>query len=81
MHKVLSLMEQCATVVDTPFQTLPRLKEVATSFVCKLYLNESNKDGDVDLVRMRLFSQKTRDVERIPSTSDALDQHLKKSTF
>ena len=66
MHEVQSLMEQFATIVDTPFQTLPRLKEVATNFVCRLYSNESNEVNDVDLVRMRLFSQKIRDVERIP---------------
>ena len=47
MHKVPSLMEQFATIVDTPFQTLPRLKEVATIFVCRLYSNESNEDNDV----------------------------------
>lgn len=36
---------------------------------------------DVDLVRMRLFSQKTRDMERMPPTRDALYQHLKRSVF
>eukprot|EP00745_Piridium_sociabile_P034704 TRINITY_DN5991_c0_g1_i13.p1 TRINITY_DN5991_c0_g1~~TRINITY_DN5991_c0_g1_i13.p1 ORF type:complete len:843 (-),score=177.10 TRINITY_DN5991_c0_g1_i13:511-3039(-) len=81
MHEVPSLMEEFATIVDTPFQISPRLKEVATNFVCRLYSNESNEDNDVDMVRMRVFSQKTRDVERIPPTSDALDQHLKRSVF
>ena len=66
MHEVPSLMEEFATVVDTPFQTSPRLKEVAAKFVCRLYSNDSNDDIDVDLVRMKVFSQKTRDVERIP---------------
>jgi len=28
---------QFATIVDTPFQTSTRLKELATSFVCRLY--------------------------------------------
>ncbi|CAL8290190.1 unnamed protein product [Arctogadus glacialis] len=32
----------------------------------QLYSSESNEENDVDLLRMRLFSQKTRDVERIP---------------
>lgn len=81
MQKVPSLMEEFATIVDDPFEITPRLKEVATNFVCRLYTKESNEDNDVDLVRMRLFSQKTRDVERIPPTSDALDQHLKRSVF
>ena len=81
MHEIPFLMEEFATIVDTPFQTSPRLKKVATHFVCRLYSNESNENNDVDLVRMRVFSQKTRDVERIPPTSDALDQHLKRSVF
>ncbi|PIK48591.1 hypothetical protein BSL78_14548 [Apostichopus japonicus] len=77
MQEVPTLMEEFATTVDTPFQTSPKLKEVTRNFVCRLYSNESNEESDVDRVRMRLFSQKTRDVERIPPTSDALDQHLK----
>lgn len=81
MHEVPFLMEGFATIVDTPFQISPRLKEVATNRVCRLYSNKSNEDNDVDRVRMRVFSQKTRDVERIPPTSDALDQHLKRSVF
>jgi hypothetical protein len=72
-------MEEFATVVDNPFQTSPRLKEVASNFVCMLYSNEPV--NDIDHVRMKLFSQKTRDVERIPPTSDALDLHLKSSVF
>src|SRR5688572_29135838 len=81
MREVPFLMEEFATVVDTPFQTSPRLKEVAARFVCRLYSNDSKDDIDVDLVRMKVFSQKTRDVERIPRTTDALDQHLKRSVF
>ena len=34
MHQVPSLMEEFATLVDTPFQTSPRLTEVARKFVC-----------------------------------------------
>ena len=44
-------------------------------------MSDSNEEIDVNLRRIRLFSQKTRDVERIPPTSDALDQHLKRSVF
>ena len=77
------LPEVCVvwSLVTIPFQTLPRSKEVATNFVCRLYSNKSNDHNDVDLVRMRLFSQKTRDVERISPSIDALDQHLKRSVF
>ena len=35
MQEVPSLMDEFATIVDTPFQTSPRLKEVATNFVCR----------------------------------------------
>lgn len=81
MHDVPHLTEEFATIIETPFQTSPRLKEVAVNFVCRLYSSESNEENDVDLLRMRLFSQKTRDVERIPPTMDALDLHLKRSVF
>ena len=74
-------MEEFANVVDTPFQTLPRMEGVASSFVCRLYSNDSDYGNDVDLVRLKVFSQKTRDVDRIPPTSDALNLHLKRSVF
>src|SRR6218665_221286 len=66
MHEVPSLLEEYAIAVDTPFQTSPRLKTVAAQFVCRpiLYCNDSN--NDVDLMRLKVFSQKTQDVERIP---------------
>ena len=41
----------------------------------------SEVDNNVDLMRMRMFSQKTRDVERILPTSDALIFHLRRSVF
>jgi len=79
MHEVPSLLEEYAIAVDTPFQTSPRLKTVAAQFVCRpiLYCNDSNDDNYVDLMRLRVFSQKTQDVERIPPTSDTLYLHLK----
>src|SRR6218665_1768324 len=68
MHEVPSLMEEYAIAVDTPFQTSPRLKTVAAQFICRpiLYGNDSNDNKDVDLMRLKVFSQKTQDVERIP---------------
>ena len=71
MHNVPSLLEEFANVVDNPFHTSAGLTEVAASFVCRLYSSEV--DNDVDLMRMKMFSQKTRDVKRIPPTSDALE--------
>ena len=57
------------------------MEEFATNLFCRLYSNESNKDNDVDLVCLRVFSQKTRDVERIPPPSDALYQRLNRGDF
>jgi len=55
---------QFATIIDTPFQTSTRLKEQGLSVGC----NKTNltKPMMFDLVRMRLSSQTTRDVQRIP---------------
>src|SRR6218665_4009566 len=79
MHEVPSLTEEYATVVDTSFQTSQRLETVAAQFVCRpiLYCYDSNDDNDIDLMRLKVFSQKTQDVERIPPTSDTLYLHLK----
>jgi len=56
---------QFATIVDTLFQTSTRLKEQGLS----VGYTKTNlpKPMMFDLVRMRLFSQTTRDVERIPN--------------
>ena len=79
MYEVTPLMKEIANTVDTLIQILPRLKEVATNFVCRLHPIESNEDTNVDLVQMRMFSQKTRDVERV--MINALNQYLKRSVF
>ena len=70
-----------ASIADNPFNISPELKDIAFRFVCNLYLKESPENGDVDQTRMRVFSHRTRDVERIPPTSDALSQHLERSVF
>jgi hypothetical protein len=72
MHGVQFLMAELANIVETPFQISSRLIEMATNLVCRLYYNQSNGDNDVDLVRLSVFSQKTRDVVTIPPTSDVL---------
>ena len=80
--QVPSLMEEIVIVNSTPLLTSPQLKEVVMQFVCMLYSNVSLTDDiRVYLVRMRVFCHKTRDVERLPPTSDALDQHLNRSVF
>ena len=76
MQEMPFLMEEFATIVETPFQISPRLIEVVTNFGCRLYSNESNED----LIRLRAFSQKTRDVERIPPTSVSTSQQDNKQT-
>ena len=80
MQEMPFLMEEFATIVETPFQISPRLIEVATNFGCRLYANESNEDNGVELVRLGVFSQKSRDVERIPPTSVSTSQKDNKQT-
>ena len=41
-------------------------------------MDDSN---NLDFMRMKVFCHKTRDVERIPPTSDALDLHLQRTVF
>ncbi len=80
--EVSSLLSEFATITTTLFHTSPELRKVVHYFVCKLYSDEPiTEDTNVDLVRMRVFCHRTRDVERKPPTSDALDQHLKRSVF
>ena len=66
--------------MDDPFQISSSLQESIASFVCQLYNSETHQNN-VDHLRMDIFSHKTRDVDRIPPTSDALLQHLKRSVF
>ena len=80
MHEVRFFMELLETIVTISFQLSPRLK-VATNFACKLYLNELNKDNEVNYIQVRLFSQTSGNMERIPLASDALDQYLRRSVF
>ena len=56
---------QFATIVDTPFQASTRLKELAASLSVGCTKTNLTKPMMFDLVRMRLFSQTTRDLERI----------------
>ena len=66
MHKMPFLMERFATIVHTPFQISTRLREVTTNFFIQAVVNESNKDNDVDLIKMWLLFQTTRNVnERV----------------
>lgn len=89
-----ALMEEFSVVTCSPFNTSSTLIALATEFVCRLYskslsstcldaddANFSNDYNDVDRVRMEVFCRRTRDVERIPPTSDALLQHLRRSVF
>ena len=78
-NKVPSIMEEFAIAANTPFHISPKLNDAVMRFVCILYSNAD--ENNVNLVRMRMFCQKTRDIERIPPTSDALVQHIKRSIF
>ena len=50
-----SVMDEFATVVDTPFQISPKMIEVALDFVCRLYVYCNEPNNDVDFVRMMLI--------------------------
>ena len=63
---------------------------MASKFVCRLYSSDTSpatqtgntsNSNDIDVVRMEVFCQKTKDVERIPPTADAVLQHLKRSSY
>ena len=65
-------------MIDAPFELLQNLNTVVDKFVCLLYKG-GEADG-VDLLRMDMYSHKTRDIKRIPP-SDALHQHMKRSVY
>jgi hypothetical protein len=75
MKMMPHLMQHFASVAETPFQTSRSLMETVNEFVCKLYSSSDVPENDVNKLRMRIFSQKTRDVERLPPTMDALELH------
>ena len=68
IHKVPSLIEEFANVVDTPFQTSPRMEGVVTSSVCRLCFNDSDYGNDIDLVRPKVMdnSAYVHDASRQP---------------
>ena len=72
--------QKFAKIIDAPYCVSPSLHEVVANYVCQLYRDEVNPHN-VDHLRMDIFSHKTRDVDRLPPTSDALHQHLKGSIF
>ena len=49
-------------------------------FVVIIYCRTSD-DGHVNTARMSLFSQMSRNIENIPTTQAALDQHIKRSSY
>ena len=68
-----------------PFLATDRLIAMAYKFVCRLYSTDTSlatqtsnnsKSNDIDVVRMEVFCQKTKDVGRIPPTAEAVSQHL-----
>ena len=67
--------------------TSPSICEAAQDFVCTLYDSDGlsttgqSSNNNVDLVRMDSFCRRTKDVERIPPTSDSLMLHLKCSVY
>ena len=63
---------------------------MASKFVCRLYSSDTSpatqtgntsNSNDIDVVRMEVFYQKTKDVERIPHAAEAVLQNLKRSSY
>lgn len=81
--KESSVVEQFSQIIRSPFQTTTSLIQAAQRFVCLLYDKDypSNGCNDVDMVRFEAFCRRTKDVERIPPTNDALMLHLKRSVY
>ena len=59
--------------ITTEFQKLER-------FVSILY-DKTNDSGSVNKVRKYLFAQKSREIENIPPTADALEEHAKRAVY
>ena len=76
--QVPNFMTECAQLKQ--FTVTDSLCNAVNSFVCHLYSHDVT-DGDVNTVRINIFCRKTRDVERIPPTKDALALHLLRSVY
>ena len=59
--------------ITTQFHKLER-------FVSILY-DKTNDSGSVNKVRKYLFAQKSREIENIPPTADALEEHAKRAVY
>ena len=59
--------------ITTEFHQLER-------FVAILY-DRTNDSGSVNKVRKYLFAQKSREIENIPPTADALEEHAKRAVY
>ena len=75
-----TFVEGFASIMQHPLVALSVVTDTAKAFICRLYQGDA-KGTDLDLVRMNTFCHKTRDIERIPPTSNAFEQHLKRCIF
>ena len=68
---LFQFVQDFAKITDAPYCVSPSLREDLTNHVCQLYRGEVNQHN-VDHLRMDILSHKTRDVDRLPATSDSL---------
>ena len=68
---LFQFIEKFAKITDATNCVYPTLREAVANYVCQLYRGEVNPHNVVHL-RMNIFSNKMRDVDRLPPTSDAL---------
>ena len=89
-QKLPEVIAEFANLTNSPFLATDRLIAMASKFVCRLYSSDTSpatqtgntsNSNDINVVRMEVFCQKTKDVERIPPTADAVLQHLKRSSY
>ena len=70
----VALSSPCA--VTLPEEVLPKLER----FVVLMYCRTSD-ETDVNMVRMTLFSKMSRNIENIPPTRVALEQHIRRASY
>ena len=75
-HTVLSPSHSVPYIVNIPEDIIMRRERFVVFMYCR-----ASDDMHVNTERMTLFSTMTRNIENIPSTHAALDQHVKRSSY
>ena len=80
LKKFPTATDGLARVNCRPFQPLSEEdQQTLEHMVCRLY--DESFEGPLDELRMKLFSAKSQDLERIPPTQDAWKMHVQRASF